>query len=159
MTDCGAYRVCNARFAVAEIAQDSNLNEAVAHAAKLRDWHGRDGGDFRNDTFLYRALADGKGVGKWFIPPKELLCGTNQDDRTVFDNSLFALKNTGDFAVEPHCFDTSGSGGSGKYPGWYWSCSEHRDYLSYVWVTWFSDGHKDLTNKDNIAETITALVS
>lgn len=115
------------------------FKEAVAHVAQLRDWHGRDGFACSNDALLYRALADGTGIGKWFIPPKELLCGANLNGNGVHVSSLFALRKTGDF---------NGTFGE-SWESWYWSCSEHRDIQSLVWATRPSVGMEALLSKGN----------
>lgn len=122
------------------------FEEAVAHVAKL-DLLGHKGFECPSDGFLYKVLADGTGIGKWFIPPKELLRGTDRDDAEVHANSLFALRNSGAFNGT---FDTTGGGGNaGWYPSWYWSCSERRGYQSSVWGMWFSDGHGGWHYRDN----------
>jgi hypothetical protein len=100
----------------------STFKDTARHVTGLRNWHGHDGGDFANDTALFKGLADGSAIGKWFIPTRELL-----------KDNLCANKH------EIGGFQTSGSG----LFVWYWSCTEHRDDTSYVWNTRFSDGDDD----------------
>jgi hypothetical protein len=98
----------------------------------LKGWHGHDGGDFANDAALYKALVDGSAIGKWFIPTRDLLVGTDVDGNKVQADNLYANKDKGDLKGT---FTTSGD----FLDHWYWSCTEPRDIQSYVWLARFSD--------------------
>jgi hypothetical protein len=102
------------------------FKDAAKHLTTKRNWHGHDGGDFADDAILYKSLADGSAIGKWFIPPQDLLT-----------DNLYANKDKGDFKGT---FTTAGHGAYRECPVWYWSCTELRDVLSNVWNTRFSDG-------------------
>lgn len=108
------------------------FNDAVAHIAGLKDWHGHDGGRFENDAALYAAIGDGSYGGEWFIPPQDVLLGNLYPNRNAG-----ALSGT--FATEFDGFD---------FARWYWSCTEHRDFPSFVWLVRFSDGDVDWFSKD-----------
>jgi hypothetical protein len=103
--------------------------------AKRKNWHGHDGGNYKNDTALYKALKGGSYKGEWFIPTRDLLLGTDIDGNNVHEESLFKNRNEGDFAGT---YTTKES--SSDSANWYWSSSERRDYSEGVWVGRFSDG-------------------
>jgi hypothetical protein len=118
------------------------FNEAAEEVASLGGWNGHDGGDFANDTALYAAFADGSGIGKWFIPTRELLSGRNLGGEKVHANNLFDLQNTG--ALKDTLTTTLGGPTTRdhSYPYWYWSSTEIRGH-SEKWGTCFTDGHED----------------
>jgi hypothetical protein len=142
-------RSLNRRFAVYAAPEDlkapsggnllKTFRDMAQEVASLRNWHGADGGSFANDAALYTALKDGTGVGKWFIPPRELLVGTDLNGATVRDDNLYAHRNTGDFKNSFTTIDNGSDGNSG-YAVCYWSCTDRRDSLSHVWTARFSDG-------------------
>jgi hypothetical protein len=80
---------------------------------------------------LFKGLEDGSAVGKWFIPTREILCGKDVNGQKIRAESLFDLRNTGDFGSS---FAKRGSG----YALWYWSCTEtgHADAYAVA----FTDG-------------------
>jgi hypothetical protein len=117
----------------------ATFKDAAKRITAVRNWHGHDGGSFASDAALYTALKDGTGIGKWFIPPRELLVGTDLNGAKVRDNNLYAHRNTGDFKDSFTTIDNGSDGNSG-YAVWYWSCTERRDYRSSVWTARFSDG-------------------
>jgi hypothetical protein len=141
----------------------ATFRDAAKRITALRNWHGHDGGDFANDTALYKGLADGSAIGKWFIPPLELLLGTDLDGNFVRPDNLYTNKNKGDFKGT---FTTHGRGGNrgptvwhwgifkaggrGSYdqPVCYWSCTESRYTSHLVLNTRFSDGDGDWDYKD-----------
>lgn len=100
----------------------SQFKEAAQRITALRNWHGHDGGDFANDAALYRALADGSAVGKWFIPTQDLLT-----DHLYANKSKIGGLQTND---------------SGR-DVWYWSCTEHPTEADAVRNIRFSDGNGD----------------
>jgi len=104
-----------------------NFKDTAKRVTALKNWHGHDGGAFANNTALYKALADGSAIGKWFIPTRDLLMDNLYENKDKIGG-----------------FQTSGSG----HDIWYWSCTELRDYQSVVWSTRFSDSCGDWTNKD-----------
>ena len=92
-------------------------NDAVKKVASLKNWHGFDGCDFKNEAELMAAFENGTYNGGWFIPPKDLLL-------KMYDNK-----------------DASYGTASGSvFAHWYWSCTEHRVYSTLVWFVRFSDG-------------------
>ncbi len=65
--------------------------------ASLKNWHGHDGGDFANDTAIYKALADGSYHGAWFIPTKDILHGQDMNGKDTGMQGLYQRRDTGDF--------------------------------------------------------------
>jgi hypothetical protein len=125
----------------------ATFKDTAQRMTALRNWHGHDGGDFADDTALYWGLSDGSAIGKWFIPTRDLLIGTDVDGNKVQAENLYAGKDKGAFNGT---FTTSGDGGGRDCPVWYWSCTEPRASRSYVWGARFSDGddawyHLDLS--------------
>ncbi|MBI3418521.1 MAG: hypothetical protein HY053_00095 [Proteobacteria bacterium] len=116
---------------------------AADELAKRKNWHGHDGGNYKNDTALYKALKGGSYKGEWFIPTRDLLLGTDIDGNKVHEESLFKNRNEGDFAGT---YTTRES--SSDFAFWYWSSSEHRDHSEGVWFGRFSDGDGGWVNKD-----------
>ena len=142
-------RSLNRKFAVYAAPEDlkktsggnllKNFRDMAQEVASLKNWHGADGGSFANDAALYTALKDGTGVGKWFIPPRDLLIGTDLNGVKVRDDTLYAHRNTGDFNNSFTTMDNGSDGNSG-YAVWYWSCTEHRASSYVVWCARLADG-------------------
>jgi hypothetical protein len=118
----------------------ATFKKAAERITALRNWHGHDGGDFANDTALYQGLADGSAIGKWFIPTRDLLVGTDLNGSKVRADNLYANKDKGDLKGT---FTTAGYGGNREYPVWYWSCTENLVYQSCIWNCRFSVGDGD----------------
>lgn len=98
------------------------FNDAAKRLAELRNWHGHDGGDFKNDRALYNAIRNGSYSGKWFIPTSDILGDLHWNkDKGAFKGT-FKTTNGIDFSC------------------WYWSCTEHRGEPGYMWNMLFSDG-------------------
>jgi hypothetical protein len=138
-------------FAAPEDLTDSSgrralltFKEAAAQVASLRNWNGHDGGDFNSDTELYKALGSNTYKGEWFIPTCDLLIGTDVDGRQVRAKGLHHNKNNG---ALKGTFTTGASGSVN--PGWYWSCTERRDYPDGVLIVRFSDGDDGWDHKDD----------
>ena len=133
-------------FAAPEDLTDSSgqkmilqFKDAAVEVAKLRNWNGHDGVNCDNDTAVYNGLMDGTAVGKWFIPPRELVQGKDVDGTVVrAQENLYALRNTGDFAGT---FTTVNNGTF--YVHWYWSSTERRGGSAYVYNVDFTDGDDD----------------
>lgn len=113
-------------------------NNAVKELGQLRNWHGHDGGTFKNDAALYEALKSGTVPDQWFIPPRDLLHGKDVDGNAVRTGHLYDLKNTGDF--KGTFVPTAGGDNFPDYPSYYWSCTEHRGTRTSVCVVRFPDG-------------------
>jgi hypothetical protein len=120
------------------------FKDAAKRLTALGNWHGYNGGDFGNDTALYKALGNGSYHGEWFIPPRELLVGTDLNGNKVQDDNLYANQGKGDLKGT----FTTARGSSSDYPDWYWSCTERRDGQSLIWKTRFSDGYDVWNNID-----------
>jgi hypothetical protein len=122
----------------------ATFKDTAKRMTALRNWHGHDGGDFANDAALYRGLADGTGIGKWFIPTRDLLTGTDLDGNKVQNDNLVAHKDKlGEIT-------TSREGcGYYDYPNYYWTLSEPRDNSYYVWCARLADGGGGWGIKDN----------
>jgi len=119
-------------------------NDAVKELGHLRNWHGHDGGTFKNDTALYEALKNGTVPDQWFTATRELLCGKDVDGNDVRTEHLLGLHDKGDFKGT---FNTTQGSGDNKYHNWYLSCTEHRDDRAIVWATRLPDGDADWINK------------
>jgi len=128
--------------------------EALKRLANLKGWHGHNGTNFATDKDLYKALEDvsylREGAG-WFIPPRELLTGTEPDGpsgvrkgKIIQPDNLYSLKDTGKLAGT---FCTAAARGS-DCPVWYWSSTEDRDDPSFMWNADFSDGYEGRYRKD-----------
>jgi hypothetical protein len=104
-----------------------DFHGTVRELSYRKNWHGRDGGFYKNDRALYDALKNGSYKGEWFIPPKELLDGKDTFGRERGVGNLYALRNTGSFK-------------SAFESGWYLSCSERLGLSDSVWIVRFPDG-------------------
>lgn len=118
----------------------------VKAVSKLRGLMGFDGAAYQNDTELYNALRSGSYKGEWFIPTRDIVIGTDVDGNKVQTDTLFAHKDKGKLK---DTFTTVDNGSDLAH--WYWSCTEHRDDPSNVWVVGFSDGVDVWLSKDNLA--------
>lgn len=137
-------------YAAPEDLTDESGKRLVAtfqdHAKRmtaLKGWHGHDGFDSANDAAIYQGLADGSAVGKWFIPTKELLTGTNQNGKPVQADNLLAHKDRlGEIT-------TSRNGcGDYDYPNYYVSSTEYGDDSRDVWCARPADGLEVWNSKD-----------
>jgi hypothetical protein len=121
------------------------FNNAVRHVAGLQNWHGHNGGDFKNEKDVMKAVRNNPGaLGSWFIPTKEMLHGRNTNGDRVQSDNLYAhrerMPSGGEFVTI-----NNGSGNA----RWYWSCTEHPDVSSIVCDVNFTDGDGDWDGKDN----------
>jgi hypothetical protein len=124
----------------------ATFKDAARELASKRNWHGADGGEYASDTALYKGLADGSAISKWFLPTRDLLVGTDIDGKKVQDDSLYAHKDKSDLKGT---FTTSRDGCGGyDYPNYYWSLSEHRDDRSDVWCARLAAGGGVWNTKD-----------
>ncbi len=126
----------------------ATFQDSAKRMTGLRNWHGHDGAGVANDTQLYRGLADGSAIGKWFIPTRDLLVGTDLDGNKVQNDNLVAHKDKlGEIT-------TSREGcGSYDYPNYYWSLSGHRDSSYGVWCARLADGVGAWDFKDVIRQS------
>jgi hypothetical protein len=120
----------------------AKYEDTVKYVSEIRSLVGHDGAGYENDKELYDALKNGSYKGEWFIPTREMIAGTDIDGKQVQTDTLFAHKDKGAFK---NTFTlASGSG----LADWYWSCSEHREYSSYVYAARLSDGLVGWLHKD-----------
>jgi hypothetical protein len=113
----------------------ATFKDTTKRLTGLKNWHGHDGGDFANDAAIIQGLADGSAVGKWLIPTREILAGTDRNDAKVQDDNLIAHKD------KLGAITTSRKGcGDYEYPNYYVSSTEHRDYSDLVWCARPADG-------------------
>ena len=147
----------NKKFAVYAAPEDlkeragSNMvrtfKDMVDEVAKLHNWHGADGGSYANDAMLYEALANGTVVGKWFLPPRELLHGCDVDGKRVREENLLDLRNAD--AFKGTFVTNDKNDGSRNNRAWYWSCTEfHVHDQPSVWSACFSDSNAVWLAKD-----------
>jgi hypothetical protein len=126
----------------------ATFQDSAKRMTGLRSWHGHDGGDFANDAALYRGLADGSAIGKWFIPTRDLLVGTDLDGNTVQNDNLVAHKDKlGEITTSrERC-------GSYEYPNYYWTLSVHRDNSILVWCARLADGGGVWYGRDDVRQS------
>jgi hypothetical protein len=123
----------------------------------LKNWHGHDGGDFTNDATIIQGLADGSAVGKWFIPTKELLVGTDRNGDKVQNDNLLAHKDklgqittfrdVPPFRGTYHDWDAESDPNYYWYPNYYWSSTEHRSLVVNSWCARLKDGFAKWDNR------------
>jgi len=117
------------------------FREAAQQVAGLRNWHGHDGADFKDEADFYKALKEGRGIGKWFIPPSEFLIGIDRNGDKVSDDHLYAHSARGNLKGT---FATAEDSGRGF---WYGSCTEPARLPSFVWAACFLTGDDGWTSK------------
>lgn len=123
------------------------FNAAAKEVAAIRGHHGHDGIYVENDTALYKALEGGSAAGKWFMPTRDLLVGTDIDDNKVQTDNLCAHKDKGAFKGTFTISDPKNR--DYEYPNYYWSCSEHRDVNRDVYFARVAFGSGDWDDKDD----------
>jgi hypothetical protein len=112
----------------------ASFNQTAKELASKRNWHGHDGAEPSTAEEVDQALRDGAVTGKWFIPTRELLIGTDDDRHRVSLDDLYTHRNTGAFAGT---FVTAVINYD-VFSGWYWSCSRHPDTNKSVGVARFT---------------------
>lgn len=121
--------------------------EAVTRISELKNWHGHDGANYKNDVALYDAIKNLNYYGGWFIPPAELLTGMPEflSKKTRADN-LVTYRNSGAFkgSFNENAVDIF------KYPAQYWSSTEmdFRSYKDIVSVADIMQGKEDWRGKN-----------
>jgi len=101
----------------------ATFQDTAKRMTGLRNWHGHDGAGVVNDTQLYRGLADGFAIGKWFIPTRDLLLGTDIDGNKVQNENLAAYNERLGEITMSRRYGCS----SYDYPNYYLSLSELAD--------------------------------
>lgn len=122
--------------------------EAVKHVAKLKDWHGCDGADFKTDQDLYRALGNRTYNGEWFIPPLQILDGTDGKGRKVQEANLLDRREKGDLRGTFNTYKNIGSTNSCSY----WSSTEPLEKPWSVYSVFFTKPYaSDNSGKTGVA--------
>ena len=113
--------------------------KAVQEVAKLRWWAGHDGEYIENSRVLEVMIKSGAAIGKWVIPPHELVSGKDFNGERVVDGSLFALSK---IKSQEANFSNVTPAENMLHPNLYWSCCNAGNYGNgqYKWLTDFSDG-------------------
>ncbi len=76
----------------------NHYNGTVWRMSTLRDWHGYNGANYRDDAEFYSALKNGSYHGEWVIPTHNLLRGTAPDGSSITcPDNLFTHQNTDAF--------------------------------------------------------------
>jgi len=134
--------------------------EAVQRIASLTSWHGHRGMNYETDRDLFNALKDGsymrEGSG-WFIPPRELLIGTDRNERkdatsirrgpvvqpdNLYDHSDRGIlrgtfhKKSGIYKVD----------NVPVYPNHYWSSTECSN-APFMWIANFASNFEGFNDK------------
>ena len=113
-----------------------SFKDAVRHVAGLQNWHGHDGGNFKNEEAVMKAVRNNpEALGNWFIPTKEMLHGCNANDDIVQKDNLYAHREKMPFGSE---FLSKYKGDDEAY--WYCSCTEDLNESSLVHVVEFTGG-------------------
>jgi len=122
----------------------ATFQDTARRMTALKGWHGHDGGDFANDAAIIQGLADGSALGKWLIPTRELLSGTDYNgDKVQTDNLLAHKDKLGEIT-------TSREGcGDCEYPNYYVSSTEYHARSYYVWCARPAGGDDLWLNKGN----------
>lgn len=68
--------------------EDVTFDAALTRAAEVKNLIGHDGTVFKSRKSLLKTLARGGYKGEWFIPPQELLSGTNGHGNPVQADNL-----------------------------------------------------------------------
>lgn len=120
------------------------FNDTVVTVAELRNFHGHNGGHFRNQEDVLRAVCNNPpALRDWFVPNRELLHGEDIRGNLVQEYNLYA--NRGNMP-EGSEFVTKVIGS--VLARWYWSCTEHPGGSSLVYNVNFTDGGVDWNGKD-----------
>jgi hypothetical protein len=104
------------------------FNDASTYVRHLKDWHGHNGSELRNDSEIIHSIRNGyfSRLRSWFIPTRELLWGKNHRNEHCFATPLVEIYNFGAFKG---LFDISEP---------YWSCTvtdEKKDHVHGVRLT------------------------
>jgi hypothetical protein len=121
---------------------------AVKYVSEIRSLMGHDGAGYKNDKELYAALKNGSYKGEWFIPTRDMIVGTDIDDKQGQTDTLFAHKDNGTFK---NTFTLACGDDFNDDADWYWSCSEDRENPSYLYVVQLSDGEVSWSHKDRVS--------
>ena len=128
--------------------------DAVTRIAELKNWHGYNGTNYANKNEIHQALKDGsyiKNGSGWFIPPSELLRGTDANrldgirpGKMVQRDNLYTHKDKGALC------GTFSTVGSDSYAGdWYWSSTEdHFNPSLLICTIGFSNGNEAWAGRD-----------
>ncbi len=146
--------------------------DSVREIARLRKWHGYDGGDFADEAAYMAFIAEKvkeydeknrvapgewfrpKGIDVWALPPGVIVDGKIIDgngDRVkalgqkVAEQNHFDLRNRSAFAGK---FVTQYDG-SGRCPHWYWSSTRFCVRQEYFWSVAFHTGIDDISHERN----------
>ncbi len=139
----------NVYAAPEDLPETMKYVDAVKHIAKLKKWNGYDGTNYATDKELYAAIKSGTYNGGWIIPTRDILDGKDVDGKDTTPDNILAHKDKGAFKEAKHAFKTAASSGS-DFPDWYWSSTENRDDLSFVWVVRLSFGNGVWGRKDDV---------
>lgn len=99
-----------------------NFRNAAIELAGRKKWCGQNGAAFGTnwrhyESEVFKAMQAGD-LGDWFIPTLPMTCGKDLKRKTVWDQSLFDLRNMPVFQktfASSHLF----------YADWYFTCSEN----------------------------------
>lgn len=97
-------------------------SEAVKGISLLRNWHGYNGGNYRNENELFQAMRSRRYKGEWVIPPREFLDGKNGAGDIV--RSFYNFSDLRDDGAFKNTFEKAAAFSDQKkhvYPDCYWS--------------------------------------
>lgn len=124
----------------------TGLSDAVQAVGKITDLMGHSGAKYKNDAQLYKALRSDAYKGEWFIPPRDVVYGTDLVGHKQLDN-LYQHRDKGKFV------NSFAAASGSELPLWYWTCSERLDFMGCYWVVDFNDGSADQIPDGNLALT------
>ena len=131
-------------FAVEQLKNRRTFGNTVEYLGTLGDGF-KASSQFTYHKELTESLKDGSAEGKLFIPPLEILNGRDTNDKRIFDRSMLALRDQGDFKGT---FNTSG------YASWYFSCTDRPGSSAFVRLGCFTGGEGVWSDKKSVNPAI-----
>jgi hypothetical protein len=125
------------------------FKEAAAGLGKHSNWLGHTFCQLDFEWYekeLFRGLKNGKLIGQWFVPTRELLCGKNEQRIKIWPENLYDLSRVGDFEATFHTWDGTLIK---NYADWYWSCTSIENRLDCAWIADFTCEQSTGAGKDD----------
>ncbi len=119
------------------------FNQATTHVAKMKNWHGHDGGDFANQDALIKALRKDSYKGEWVIPPIEMMAFLDDKGEVSRRGILVLVSDIGEFdgGDLAGTFEKVGNSATSQM---YWTCTETPNDPDYMY---YADMSGDTTRK------------
>lgn len=116
-----------------------NFDAASKYVSGLQDWHGHNGSGLQTEQAIHESIRarNFEELGKWFIPPIDLINGQNGKGRNVSLHNLKKYKDHG--ALKGSFTILSSSSNNSK---WYFSSTGYDNYDFAVRCAIIPDGTK-----------------